>query len=679
MNAINPFGIVKANEFTISQIVENWVPLAGSKNDYIAPLMPNELMPKYVLGSKGCGKTHLLRYYSFEARLESHNNDIKELLKKDKYLASYSRLNSLSSARFTKGDDSEEWKSLYNYYFELIQSLISLDVYKHVTEALITPRENVSNAIRQICNKVGFAVEEYSTDCLMTVLNNWRVAVDREIIDFPHSRKLNWERVRPAFSFGALMFEIPYCFSQHVHELKDVHYIYILDEYEKLTCNWMKESLNTLVFERTHNVTFWVGARKTGYDTWQTMSGEPIHEGHEFKPVDLDALLKEKEDRFSNFVIDLFKKRLKLNGMSDMEPTELFEEFEEKRLLRNLVQKQVNGGVLKHWTTFRRRLESIGLEKESISRMGQMLCKDVPEDPIAQKFKLYAFYLLWSLKRKVITKEFVQTLPNAVNEAYDAFRLGNNKKMRELYNKFRQDMVAQLAEENNEPLYLYSGFGKLVDIADCNPRIFLTLMKLIIEDCHFRGVDPFCGEKTISVRSQYVGINETAKWFLNDVEVHGKAREDLHLAMNHLLTFLYVSRFCDKPTETSLCSFYYRMNTEQSKIDHIITLALREAFLMELPNKRKDKTLKTPQKSYQVNRLIATVFNLPIARRGVISIPPKMLKAIFDPDCFEEFNSLLAVHKSRLNAPFVVKRGLVQIDENSNKTSNTIQQPLLFD
>ena len=121
MNATNPFGVVKANEFTIAQIIENWVPLVDTGNDYFAPLKPQELMPKYVLGSKGCGKTHLLRYYSFEARLARHKNDIKELLKKDRYLASYSRLNSISSSRFNKSENVEEWQALYNYYFELIQ------------------------------------------------------------------------------------------------------------------------------------------------------------------------------------------------------------------------------------------------------------------------------------------------------------------------------------------------------------------------------------------------------------------------------------------------------------------------------------------------------------------------------------------------------------------------------
>ena len=679
MNAINPFGIVKANEFTIAQIVDNWVPLADSQNDFVAALNPQELMPKYVLGSKGCGKTHLLRYYSFEARMQRHDNKIVDLLKKDKYLASYSRLNSLSSARFNKQENLEEWQSLYNYYFELIQSIISLDVYKNVIEVLGVSKEDISKVISQVCKQVGINIECDTIDCLMAFLNDRRVTVDREIIDYPYSRKLNWGKVRPEFVFGTLLFEIPHCFSKYIDELRDVNYIYILDECEKLTCDWMKKSLNTLVYEKSYNVTFWVGSRKIGYTTRQTISGEPIHEGHEFNPVDLDALIKGNEVRFSAFATDLFKKRLKLQGLPDADPKKLFEEFDEKRLLRNLVDKAQRGNWLKHWVTFKERLEGLGLDESTIKEMKEMLCQDVAQDPVSQKIKLYSFYLKWAEKKNVVTKESIVSFPETINKLYEEYVLGNNKKMREFYNKFRQDMIAQLAEENKEPLYLYSGFDTLVKIADCNPRILLTLMKLIVEDCHFRGIDPF-SDKKIPVRAQYVGINETAKWFLKDIEVFGEERENLDMAMTHLLNFMQVSRFCDKPTETSLCSFYYRKAVGQERIDRMIELACREAFLIEIANERKDKALGTPQKSYQVNRLIATVYKLPIARRGVTSIPPDMLKAIFDPEYFNTFSSVLMAHKNSLNAPFFTKKERKLNRRTSGKRNNVLQnQPSLFD
>lgn len=652
MIAVNPFRVVKANEFTISQIVENWIPFVGSKGGFVAQLNPQELMPKYVLGSKGCGKTHLLIYHSFDARFSFYKNDIKTLLKQDKYLASYSRLDILSSSRFSRRANEEEWHVLYNFYFEIVQSLFSLDVYEKVIESLGVTAKVQSVVIETIKEQVGISLEDNSIGALREYLNRKRKTIDDEITDFAYTKKLKWDRIRPDFPFGALLFEIPKAFSSHVTALRDVNYIYILDEYEKLQCDWQKESLNTLVYEKKYNCTFWVGARKIGYTTRSTLTGELIHEGHEFSPVDLDVLLKENEEQFLTFSINLFNRRQTLSDIKNsVSPDKLFEEYDESLLLNRLLRK---GDSLKHWKTFRERLISIGIKEEEILTFQKSLMDGVEQDLLGQKLKLYAFYIAWS-KNKA-TKGQIPDIIESVNRSYDEYKAGVNPKMKEWYRKFRQDFVAQLAEENKEPLYQYSGFKRLVKIADGNPRVFLTLMKLIIDDCYFRGIDPFDGEEIIPVRSQYAGINETAKWFQNDIEVYGRDREDLDMALNHLMSFMYVSRFCDKPTETSLCAFYYRMNAGQKSIDRVIGFAIQEALLVETPNRRKDKALGIPQRSYQINRLIATRFSLPIARRGVISIPPDMMSAIFDPEYFGSFNSFLTAHKMSLNAPFFYRK-----------------------
>ena len=79
---------------------------------------------------------------------------------------------------------------------------------------------------------------------------------------------------------------------------------------------------------------------------------------------------------------------------------------------------------------------------------------------------------------------------------------------------------------------------------------------------------------------------------------------------------------------------------------------VNESFLIEIDNGRKDKTLSVPQQTYQINSLVATLYNLSTARRGVNSIRSKMLKAIFDSEHFHEFNSVLTSYRSSLNAPF---------------------------
>ena len=72
-NVNNPFSITKATDFSDNEINEYWV---NVNKDYNV-LNTNDIMPKYVLGGKGCGKTHLLRYFSYplqKIRNKCYNN-----------------------------------------------------------------------------------------------------------------------------------------------------------------------------------------------------------------------------------------------------------------------------------------------------------------------------------------------------------------------------------------------------------------------------------------------------------------------------------------------------------------------------------------------------------------------------------------------------------------------------
>ena len=654
MSYLNPFSVVKANEYSDEQILEYWVDFGDDENAIIASLNPQELMPKYVLGSKGCGKTHILRYYSYDGRLRLYKNDVASLLENDKYIGAYSRLDGLSSMRFKYQSEEEKsiWLAVYNYYFELHQSIIALQTYRDVVTRLGIADAIVESIIKVITGTVGIELDEYSIDTFLSFLNSKRIDIDRAIIDYAFEKKLNKNKTKPIFPFGSLMFVIPKAFSEKIEVLSKVNFIYILDEYEKLRCDWQKESLNTLVFEKKHNSTIWVGARKNGYTTRGTMTGEPIHEGHEFQPIDLDEILKSDDKRFKKFVIKLFKKRLEINKIPDVDPGLIFEKFSQDKLDENLCGKQA---TLKHWQTLSKRLSSEKISEEISHRIAQNLMEGADDSPLHQKFKIYLFYQEWAkLKRKAENKSLLESSLNVKN-MFKMYLAGKEDSLKEKLSKFKFDLYAQLAEENGVKYYLYSGFDNLVDISDCNPRIFLTLMKIILDDSYFRGNNPFTSHTPISVKSQYFGINETARWFLDDIEVYGMDRENLDIAMNHLLNFLYVNRYSDKPSETSLCAFYYRTVEGQTNVNKVINLALNESFLMAIDNQRKDKALGTPERSYQINRLISTLYNLPIARRGIIVIPNDMLKSIFDYNCFGEYTKHLSAYKAELNAPFYRK------------------------
>jgi hypothetical protein len=106
--------------------------------------------------------------------------------------------------------------------------------------------------------------------------------------------------------------------------------------------------------------------------------------------------------------------------------------------------------------------------------------------------------------------------------------------------------------------------------------VFLTIIKLIIDEYYFRGNSSISKDTIIPVSAQYVGINETAKWFINDIEIDGERREVLIKAINNLIEYMYVNRFCDKPTETSPCSFYFKSNLKSSACERTIEDAKNE-------------------------------------------------------------------------------------------------------
>jgi len=669
MKRINPFSVVKANEFSYEQILQYWVDFGEIEEDgFISSLNPKELMPKYVLGSKGCGKTHILKYYSFEARLLKYGNDIAELLKKDGYIASYWRLDGLSSTRFNKNSkDIAEWKELFGYYFELHQAIIALKLYQRITDALKTPRSVIEDIITGVTKQVGISLKVQTIDELVSFLTSRRIEIDKEIIDFAFTKSIHWDKVKPLFPFGTLIFEIPYTFSERIKELKGVNYVFVLDELEKLRVDWQKEILNTLVFEKKNNCTFWVGARKNGYTTRNTLSGEPLHDGHEFVSVDLDSILRRDEKAFMRFAVNLFKRRLEICELPSIEPESLFENFDDKKFI-----EAFSGKELVHWKKLRTRFKSIGVIDQQSDKLVDALQYHVQNKPLEQKLKLYLFYVEWAKNKDDVTIEILYDAVKTVNSQYDKYTSVGDSRIKEIYKKFRQDFISQLAEENNVNLFQYTGFKNLVLISDCNPRVYLTLLKQIIDDSFFRGNQPFEPGNAVSLRSQYVGINVTAKWFLNDIEVYGQDKEDLDIAMNNLLNYFYISRYCDKPTETSLCAFYFRKETGQEKVNEMLKLAINESFLIEIENGRKDKTLTVPQSTYQINSLVATLYNLSTARRGVNSLSSKMLKAIFDRTYFHEFNSVLTSYRCSLNAPF--KQSAVKIKEVSYDNS-----PTLFD
>src|ERR1700719_4460366 len=146
----NPFEITKATDFTDRQIRDYWVDLIG-EGELETLLSPKSPMPLFVLGSKGSGKTHLLRYCSYKVRRLGWAVDPRTGVNRDGYIGIYVQADGLNASRFSgRGIAPEIWKTLFPYAFELWTMQLVLDV---VLDLLGAPGDlhRESQVVEEVC------------------------------------------------------------------------------------------------------------------------------------------------------------------------------------------------------------------------------------------------------------------------------------------------------------------------------------------------------------------------------------------------------------------------------------------------------------------------------------------------------------------------------------------------
>ena len=98
----NPFDITKAVDYTDNEIYQYWVDIDGQ--NFMSLMKPNSLMPMIIVGSKGSGKTHIMKFYSYELqkiRCKAINKSIAEGLVKEKFIGVYIRCSGFNASKFS--------------------------------------------------------------------------------------------------------------------------------------------------------------------------------------------------------------------------------------------------------------------------------------------------------------------------------------------------------------------------------------------------------------------------------------------------------------------------------------------------------------------------------------------------------------------------------------------------
>lgn len=659
--AANPFDVTKAVDFDDQQIRDYWVDLPGGVGfrDLVKPTSP---MPMFVLGGKGSGKTHLLRYFSYPLQKLRHKHAV-EGLQEEGYVGVYLRCGGLNASRFSgKGQKSEAWATLFRQYMDLWLAQLYLGI---VTDAIGTDTLNQSG--RQLCQSVVDLLDAaperspQSVAELLSFLRDWQRTLDIAINNAALTRQLDAEiRISP----GRLVFGIPQAFARRLDVLRGVQVLYLIDELENLDVN-QQRYINTLIREKESPCSFKVGARLYGVRTYETYSaGEVNREGSEYEKLPLDDHLRSNRT-YAEFATRLCARRLveakylpstaeATSGRVRQVMRNFFHELADPLTASDRFLVRVPNRV-KGKPYFVRLEGQLYEGVESGQAPGLVGERDVesvlealrlPDAPFLEKVNIFLLYKAWSRQRPLLEEA------RTIQAECAAFRQGSRSKTnyRQTVSHFGADLAAQLlADYSMKQQYL--GFATFAEMSRGLPRNLLVLLKHVYQWALFNGEQPF-REAPISVPSQQQGVTEASRWFFRDAEVLGEDGADVQAAVRRLGDLFRAIRFSDKPAECSLSTFSVNLEEITPRSRRLIQIAEQWSLLFPIGGGQRHRNSQRLHSRFQLNSMICPIWDLPIYRRGTIALTSAEIDAIFDRDYTGKYEHLLRVRIARMTAPY---------------------------
>jgi len=657
----NPFEAYKATDYSDRQIWDYWVDLSGGS--LLSLINPTSKTPLYVLGGKGSGKTHLMRYCSFPIQKLQHDKDLLAGLRRDQYVGLYLHTDGLNTGRFAgKGQPDDVWKDVFAYFLELWiaeQALTAIeDLLVHVP-----PRDQVE---KEMVKRVVSLFDEYSGQppgCvadLAAEVKRVRRELDFLVNNAAMTHKLD---VRIRLTPGRAIFGIPKILSESIPKFGKVQTLYLIDELENLS-EAQQKFVNTLVRHRQGPCSFRLGARLYGVKTFETFSAdERNREGSEYEVLLLDARLRDNIE-YAQFARKLCAMRLKEYGfLGDKEhdigeiSTRLDDQFAQpssdhfwQRETLRLVEKfspedrPYLRRLRKALEAGRRSGTAPGISTDE--DIGKVVSKLIfAEYPLLEKANLLAFYESWyrghDLKKAAlqIERECKELVENPKADSL----------LRETLNHYKSDLLAQLYREcGYRPVY--AGIKSFIQMSAGIPRDLLVILKDVFSWSAFNGEHPF-QEGQISVSSQQEAVVHSADWFFEDAVVQGSDAPAVKASIERLAELFRNIRFSDKPVECSLATISINTGEISSESRRILRLAENWSYLIRISEGQRDKNSQRVDEKYQLHPMLAPRWDLPTGRRGALPLSKNLANAIFDRSFSQSFPDLLGLRIATMAAP----------------------------
>jgi hypothetical protein len=631
----NPFDLNKASDFSDAEIAEQWVDIADAPGGLLGILKPTLRMPMLLLGGKGSGKTHLMRYCSAPVQAARRGGELARAAEQDGYLGVYIRADGLNTDKFSgKGQTAEFWTPIFSMYFELWLATSLVGILKEFAQQRQDPVNEASfvSGVSDLFD-ISMANEFNDLSSLLVYLTRARKSIDFAVNNSSLTGKP--AEITITFSPGRLVFGIPSLIASQVPELADTLIVYLIDEIENFTED-QQRYLNSLIRYRSGNATIKLGARLYGIKTYETLgSGEPIKRDAEYERVELDQHLREQPKDYEKLVTGLVLKRLRTfgslvetNGHKTL--AECFEVLESDNYwVAAQSDLMPRGEADRRKSLFKRLEEDLnrirGMSENDISQVLRTL--SLPDNLFLEKAAVFYFRKNWP-KSPDEAIAFARKAGKEAKALAKGDRVGGQD-LRDIIAHWGSDILAQLYHDFRRRVP-YTGFQTLITLSQGIPRNLLTNLKHIYRRAQFAGEQPFAGG-VISIRSQTDGVRDGAAWFWEDAQP-GSDGMRVREAVESIAILFRTVRFGHAPSECDLCTFSVALDELTDSSRKVLHIAENWSYLIRLPEGRRNKNSRRVDEKYQLAPMLAPKWEVSEHRRGSIELPAELANAILDPE-----------------------------------------------
>lgn len=653
----NPFDITKAVDYTDQELYDYWVDL-NQKKGFNHVMKPTTLMPMIIIGSKGSGKTHIMKYYSYELqkiRCEKENSSIEEGLAKEKFIGIYIRCTSFNSEIFSgRGVSEEIWSSIHAYLWELwIGEKISNVLCDLKTMGVLSDGDEqiIVTSVLSYFHEIECGIET------LFDLRNYFLKLQKQLIYTTQNFALegyDHPDVKIQFKITQLTYGFPEILKTKIPYFKNKYIIYLVDELENFNDS-QQRLVQSLIREKTNACTFRIGARPYGIRHYLTLNGEENHDGSEFEKLVLDEFLRNFE-HYDEYIKEILNRRLRNSKLS------LHKNFDIETLIENLSNDELLGKIFsKKESQSKRYLNKIKTRLDGIKSAHNWTEEDVEtimsnlrfdDDHVIERANVMLTYR--AIKNKV--KEGLLSYSKKIHD--DALTYFTSKDKETMQHKvltyYRQDLIDTMAREANmHPAYY--GLQKLIELSCGTPRTILRLLKTAFKNQYFNtNKYPFEKEQKLSINSQQVGIEDTYNWFFEENRIPAVGQSRPVDAINRLGDYLRNLRFSDVPPQCSISIFSLDEATLSDAARETLDILIKYSYLIRLDSRRK-KNSNDMLQVYRLNSILLPKWELALAKRGNVQLSSEEAELIFSPNSQKEYDRVFKKRLLKYTYPFKEK------------------------